>query len=139
MNNQTPLHSSCAKGNITALELMIKEYDNMQLKANKSIINTGVGSYFIKNKKVSVIQLLKKISEMKKDPNFKKLNQKFRNYLSSNAIILFYPEERNNIKPLLEITDNYGDIPFNFAPKYSPNPTILLSEAPSRHLKNASI
>ena len=121
MNNQTPLHSSCAKGNITALELMIKEYDNMQLKANKSIINTGVGSYFIKNKKVSVIQLLRKIFEMKKDPNFKKLNQKFRNYLSSNAIILFYPEERNNIKPLLEITDNYGDIPFNFAPKYSQN------------------
>ena len=122
--NQTAFHAACSGGNINAMELLLNEYDNIKNRVKNPKINLENEVVFIKPKKLTVIQILGKIAEMKKDLHFKQLNKDFRKYLKSNAKVLFYPEERTKVGLLENLEDKFGNIPINCASKYSQNKFI---------------
>ena len=117
------IHAACIAGSVTSFQLIMNRYlalydEYDPTKKDRVIMIFGDENHYVRNI-VYPSEYYKFKSSLWKNDHFSQLEVEFQNYIIKNLLFIIYPRTSRHIKPLINLQDDNGDIPFNLAAKYS--------------------
>ena len=128
MHEQTSLHAACSQGSLTPFILVYNKYNEyIKITNVKTIMITAEKKENQKN--IITIGYPEEYDDfvyrLKNDKQYQYYNYSFREYLEKYMKFLIYPKSFQYTENFGNLKDDYGNIPFNLAAKYSHEEFLL--------------